>query len=435
MPLRSRHPSWVLTATVAFMPLWWAMGMAGFIWILAAFPMAWILLHRTPVRAPRGFGVFLLFLGWVMVSAAPTEGLRILSVGYRVAIYVAAAVLLLYVYNLSEAELPRSRALKLCCLYFMYAIGGGYAALLLGDVQFTSPVQALLPGAVLQNSFARELVSPSLAQLHDIFGVPLPRPTAPFVFTNEWGSGVGFLAPVVIAGWSSLGRRWQNAISLVAVAGIVPIVVSINRGLWVALVFTIVYGTVLLAHRGDTRFLRGVLAAVAALVCVAALTPLGGLVGDRLANGHSDTGRMFLYGQTIEKVQESPWIGYGAPQVNEERPNLPAIGTHGQFWTVLFSHGVPGAVLFVTFILMMAFRTAQAQDRVGVWLHVTIVLVPVLMFFYDILNQPIFVIMIAAGLALRGAPRPDDNVPAAVLDPSVRRVDLPTGSRTLVRNS
>ena len=62
MPLRSRHPSWVLTATVAFMPLWWALGLAAFIWIIAAVPMAWILLHRTPVRAPRGFGVFLLFL-------------------------------------------------------------------------------------------------------------------------------------------------------------------------------------------------------------------------------------------------------------------------------------------------------------------------------------------------------------------------------------
>ena len=35
MPLRSRHPSWVLTATVAFMPLWWALGLAAFIWIIA----------------------------------------------------------------------------------------------------------------------------------------------------------------------------------------------------------------------------------------------------------------------------------------------------------------------------------------------------------------------------------------------------------------
>ena len=225
MPLRSRHPSWVLTATVAFMPLWWALGLAAFIWIIAAVPMAWILLHRTPVRAPRGFGVFLLFLGWVMVSAAPTEGLRLLSVGYRVAIYLAAAVLLLYVYNLTEEELPRSRAVKLCCLYFMYAIGGGYAALLFGDLRFTSPLEMLMPAAVLQNSFAQELVSPNLAQLHDIFGVPLPRPTAPFVFTNEWGSGVGFLAPMAIAGWSSLGRRWQNAITVVGLAAVVPIVV------------------------------------------------------------------------------------------------------------------------------------------------------------------------------------------------------------------
>lgn len=434
MPLRTRRPSWVLTATVAGMPLWWAMGLAAFIWIIAAVPMAWILLHRTPIRAPKGFGLFVLFLGWVMISAAPTEGLRIISVGYRVLIYIAAAIVLLYVFNLSESELPRARVLKLCALYFMYAIAGGYAALVLGDLRFTSPAELIAPGAVLDNPWAGQMLRPAFAQTQDIFGVPLPRPTAPFVFTNEWGSGVGFLAPVVIAAWSTLGRRWQSAITVVAIAGLVPIIVSINRGLWIALVFAIAYGTALLAHRGDTRFLRGALAGVVLVVIVAAVTPLGALVSDRLDNGHSDTGRMTLYTQAIDQVKDSPWIGYGAPRVNEERPGLPAVGTHGQFWTVLYSHGIPGAILFVAFSLSLAFRTVRAQDRVGVWLHVTIALVPVLMLFYDVLNQPIFVIMLAAGLALRGAPRPHTDGPLPVLDSSQSGTRLPTETRTLVRN-
>ena len=198
------------------MPLWWALGVAPFIWIIAAAPMAWVLLHRTPLKSPPGFGLFLLFLGWVLVSASQAEGLRIISIGYRVALYMAAAVLLLFIYNMTEAELPRSRILKLATVYFAYGVVGGYAAMVLGDLRFTSPMEYLLPGAVIENPFAQQLVRPTFAQTQDFLGVDLPRQTAPFVFTNEWGSGLGFLFPMVIAAWGSLERRWHNGITLLA---------------------------------------------------------------------------------------------------------------------------------------------------------------------------------------------------------------------------
>ena len=84
----------------------------------------------------------------------------------------------------------------------------------------------------------------------------------------------------------------------------------------------------------------------------------------------------------VDQIDDSPWFGYGAPQANEENPNLPAVGTHGQLWTVLFSHGIPGAALYVLFSVSLAVRTLASKDPTSTWLHVGTALVPVLMWFY-----------------------------------------------------
>ena len=36
----ARHPGWPLTALLVGYPLWWALGIADFIWIILAIPMA-----------------------------------------------------------------------------------------------------------------------------------------------------------------------------------------------------------------------------------------------------------------------------------------------------------------------------------------------------------------------------------------------------------
>ena len=72
----SARSSWALTALIAWMPLWWALGTASFIWIVAAAPMAVRLLRRWPIRAPRGFGLWLLFVTWMLASVTQVEGTR-----------------------------------------------------------------------------------------------------------------------------------------------------------------------------------------------------------------------------------------------------------------------------------------------------------------------------------------------------------------------
>ncbi len=78
---------WPLVAAFVGYPLWWALGLAPFVWVVAAIPMAARLLtSRDQVRLPSGFGLWLLYLAWVLVSASQidTAG-RFIGFGFRFA--------------------------------------------------------------------------------------------------------------------------------------------------------------------------------------------------------------------------------------------------------------------------------------------------------------------------------------------------------------
>lgn len=415
------HASWPLTALIVGMPLWWALGIGAFVWIIFAAPMLLRLLRRPTLRAPRGFGIWMMFLAWMFFSITQVEGVRYLSFGYRGMLYISATIIFVYVYNQTEEELPRAKVLGLATIYFLWGTIGGYLGLLIGEKGFTSLAEMLLPESLLSNSLARDLVHPVFAQDQDFLGFVLSRPAAPFIYTNEWGATMAVLLPIVIAGIFGLGQRWRAWSIILVMASLAPAILSANRGLWLCVLVGLVYGTILLAKRGGTRHLKILAVGVVLVVGLTILTPLGGVVQGRLSSTHSNNARLGLYEQVIEQVPESPIFGFGAPTTNVERPLQPAVGTHGQFWTVLYSHGIPAAVLFVVFALSLFRHTFRRRDPVGTWLHVAVALVPFMMWFYEMLAPPLFVVMIAAATALRAPPSSQPD-PTEHNDGSLRSV-------------
>src|SRR4051812_1280032 len=70
VPARRRlGPGWPLTALLVLYPLWWALGMGTLIVFVLMVPML-VHLCRRPVKVPAGFGLWLLFLFWAVVSVA-----------------------------------------------------------------------------------------------------------------------------------------------------------------------------------------------------------------------------------------------------------------------------------------------------------------------------------------------------------------------------
>ncbi len=142
----ARGPAWPVTYLVIGYPLWWALGIADFMWIILAIPMiarmaAWRSRGNRTIRVPPGFGLWLLFLVIVIAGIATITltapgtvpspvSHRVLSYANRTAGYLADTVLLLYAGNLTERELPRRTLAWMLGLVGIFAVVGFRSTLL-----------------------------------------------------------------------------------------------------------------------------------------------------------------------------------------------------------------------------------------------------------------------------------------------------------------
>ena len=180
----------------------------------------------------------------------------------------------------------------------------------------------------------------------------MARPQAPFDFSNNWGANFALLLPFVCAFWGqmrTLTRR--NLLRLVAVGSLVPVVFSLNRTLWLCLIVILVYGGARFAIRGRKGGFQAILAVAIVFYVHVQLRPHRPADLRPGQAAHSNPGRALLYNEATDSVAKSPLLGYGAPRPSQRNPNLPPVGTQGQFWLVFFSHGFPGAIFFVSFVV------------------------------------------------------------------------------------
>ena len=91
----------------ALYPVFWLLGLAGFMWAAAAFPLiVWLLLRRD-IQRPPTITLFLLYTVWALFSVVRLEtSTRLMTYGLRYGSYITAACLAYYVYN--ERRVRRS---------------------------------------------------------------------------------------------------------------------------------------------------------------------------------------------------------------------------------------------------------------------------------------------------------------------------------------
>jgi polysaccharide biosynthesis protein PslJ len=377
------------------------LGLGSFIWQIAAFFLILALCMRSTVVVPRAFAIWLVFLMWVGLSAMNADSAPLFA--YRTSVYVCMTVAFLYVFNSSEESLPSRSIVNALALYWAVVVVGGFGGVVAPGLSFHAPIERVLPGALVANDFIHDLVHVRFAQVQTFLGHPVGRPTTLFTFTNSWGAMVALLTPFAIAALSQaktvLRRRAMEAF---LVASVVPIVMSLNRGLWLSLILGLAYAGVRAAVRAELRAVAALLAGAGVVAVLLVATPLGGLVSERLANPHSNEGRLALYEEAIERANDSPLVGFGGPQPSMENPKAPPVGTHSQLSFVLVSHGIPGLVLFFLWFVITFVRGAGATSGVS-WAHLAI-LIFLIQAPYYLLNTPhAFVVMIAAAMIWRDA--------------------------------
>src|SRR5688572_23655832 len=124
-------PGWPVYTLIFGLPVWWFLGLGSLIWPVFSIPMALWLWRQPNVRAPRRFGLWVLFIAWVFASVTQlTEGGQLISFGYRLALYTSAGILMLYVYNLDQRSMPQHRVIQMAAALWAMTIAGGFAALL-----------------------------------------------------------------------------------------------------------------------------------------------------------------------------------------------------------------------------------------------------------------------------------------------------------------
>jgi hypothetical protein len=406
-------------------PVWWALGFGGLAVVVLAVPMGVILLRRRPIIVPKGMGLWLLLVAGYLISAAMlgesppgTYGEfgtgRVLGYTMRLALYVSLVVMVLYLANLTERELPQRSLVRMMGALFLTTVTGGLLGVLAPTFAFTSPMELLLPDWIGGNPFVRNLIHPTAAQIQHVLGHPSPRPEAPFEWANAWGGNCSVLLVWFVVGWWAHGGPGRRLLCVAVVAvAVVPVVYSLNRGLWIGLGVAVAY---LLARAGTRARLAA--GAVLAAVLVTLAGPLGAIVAQRLDSPHSNQIRAFTVAATVVAAAHSPIIGYGNTRnaygnyrtITTGKTGWchecghPPLGSDGQFWLLLITQGFAGALLYVAFFAGAIRRFWRDRTPIGQAGTLVMILAMLYMFIYDGLITALTLYLISFAILWRNAP-------------------------------
>ena len=391
---------WPLTALFVGFPLWWVLGIDSLLPVLLVAPMGAQLWRRRTIRLPAGFGFWALFLVWVLMGvvllwadapgAVPGgDSSRLLLFGHRLGWYAACTVVLLWVTNLRRSDLTDEHVRRLVAWMFLVTAAGGLLGLLAPSFSFSSALELLLPET---------------------------RPKSPFPVTDTWGSMLS-LCLVFLLALDLRRRRFTRALLLLVVlVALVPVVYSLNRGLWVSLALGLLGVVVLRVLRGHRAAALGLVVAIVLGAVALLASPLGDLHQGRVENGHSNDRRGQLLSLTTEAVTTgSPVLGFGstrdvqgsfasvtgAPTPDCPACGVPPMGTQGQLWLVLFSQGWLGLAFFLGFVALALSRTWRCRTTNETVCLFVLGLFVLQLPIYDTLGLPLYVTMIAIGLVAR----------------------------------
>lgn len=385
-------PAWPVLTVLWGYPIFWLVGLLPLASVIMAVPMLALLIMRRRILLVPGILPWIGFVLWMVPSALMIDQLgRGVGLAVRFSQFLALAIIMVYIVN-ARRSLSAKRIFNGLTFIWVFVIVGGYLGMLFPEVQLTMTIGRLLPGALTENDYVRELVFPTLAEVQTPWGAeePFVRPSAPFAYTNGWGAAMAVLTPIAIG--TAVGHRTARAMWLLVIALVVaipPAIATTNRGLFIGIAGAVVYVLFCLLIRGRLlAFFWVTMLGIAAATILLLSGFLDGIV-ERQETVDTTAGRGDLYRETWERTLMSPVLGYGAP-----RPSTMSeihVGTQGAIWNAMFCFGLVGLVLFLSMIALGAVRTFDAPNLSAVWIHSSVVVALFLSVFYGLDRQLVFV--------------------------------------------
>jgi len=380
-----RDPIWPLAFIFAGYPVWWALGLIQPAILIACAAMSFLMLRSRPTLVPPGFKLWMLFLVWaalgvlvVQVNApqavAGAKPTRYLTWGVRCLWYFEATTVLLYVASIKK-RISSGRIIRAFGAMFVSIVIGGLIGVVQPTLEFKSLVEYALPHGLAQDPFVSSMIHPVFAQRLEYLNDVQYRPSAPYPYANDWGINYACFLPLFVIGWCYKAARRRYVLGIVVLAvSVVPVVYSMNRGLWAAIIVMVMFAVFKKIRSGNFRL--AMIFAICAVVVglVIALSPLGAALLGRFSGHNSNDGRTALSVTAVESVASgSPIIGFGTTRdyqgsfysiAGGSAP--PDIGTQGFLWSFIFGHGLVGAVLGMAFFAQALWRYRQRVDAMAI---------------------------------------------------------------------
>ena len=407
---RLPRPNVLQVIVLAFVSGWF-FGLAPLVWPATGFVLLLTFLLRRHVEMPRGFGLWLLFLLWVPLSIVQVPDLDSSVVfAHRYLGLLAATAIFLFVFTVPRSRLPDRAVVDALALFWALVVLAGLLAVVLPEISYHTPAEALLPASIGGNPYVHGALHARFADIQTLLGFPLGRPSILFTATNAWGAMVALLVPFAFASLQSArSAAHRRALQVTLVLSVIPVVISLNRGTWIAIGAAGAYVAIRMALRADLRAVAAFAAFVAVTALLVTQTPLYELVQGRIDNPQSNESRQTLYEEALSQVERSPLYGWGGPSPSERNVDGPPVGTHSHILFLAYSHGIPALLLAFGWLGMTFVRSLRATGP-AFWAHVTLLVFFVVSPYY-LLEAHLPVVMIAAALVWRHLSDPPGRAP------------------------
>jgi hypothetical protein len=207
--------------------------------------------------------------------------------------------------------------------------------------------------------------------------------------------------------------RFWTAVTLVVAA--IPIIYSVNRGMWIGLGVSLLFVAYQLASRGRTNLLAGIAGVTVIAALLITVTPLRSIVDARLSHGQSNTIRGSLNSAAFDAAVRSPIVGWGTTRSVLGSPDSIAIGktsscqtcgnapigSTGELWTLLIANGFVGAGLYFSFPVLVAWRYRRNRTPEAVAARLVLYMSPFYAVFYSAVPTALVITFISMALLWR----------------------------------
>jgi hypothetical protein len=393
-------PRWPIVFFGLAFPLLWVVGL-GFVFLpLSGLLAAGVMIKRRRAVLPPGWYLWFAYLVIVIASVVQIDSTgRLIGFVLRLGMVLGATAVALYVYTATPRSVGLDVVYRSVMWLWIFVIVGGWLGILFPDVVLQTPFSRVVPGSLMSNELVNALVRPAFAQIEYPYGQePIVRPAAPFQAANGWGCNIALMAPMIFR-YIGMLRGWRRfGLILISLAGVVPAVATLNRGLFIGLGVALVYVAARALMAGRIKVAAAVVSAMAAIVLLASVTGVVGSVMTRLENSGTNDTRSSLYDEAIARTIDSPLLGYGAPRPSFRQEI--SVGTQGHVWNIMVSHGFFALAFYILYFVVTAWfgRNARRPADGG---NITTVVGCVLIWFYGLDGPQVAILLLGGMIAIR----------------------------------